>query len=266
MNVGNLQTSTPENLFEIPMGINKSGELGYTVGFRVNGPTPDYGKKGNSTGTLKLTAPYFYSFDRDDTRRDLTCATYQLENKSSYTEAMLGNAPFGIYCGKWDYRKMAGNPTWLEAVLAGDEKAKISSGINVVKMRYAYVLLMYAEVVNELHKTQTAYGTDLDGKNCTLSAYDALLQVHQRAFTDQNAAATKLNQLIADKGFFEAIVQENAWELAGEGVRKFDLIRWNLLSDKIDEFKSTYEAHIGNDDGTGTKWPQKIYFNYKKKQ
>ena len=264
MNVGNLQTSTPENLFEIPMGINKSGELGYTVGFRVNGLTPDYGKKGNSTGTLKLTAPYFYSFDRDDTRRDLTCATYQLENKSSYTEAMLGNAPFGIYCGKWDYRKMAGNPTWLEAVLAGDEKAKICSGINVVKMRYAYVLLMYAEVVNELHKTQTAYGTDLDGKNCTLSAYDALLQVHQRAFTDRNAAATKLNQLIADKGFFEAIVQENAWELAGEGVRKFDLIRWNLLSDKIDEFKSTYEAHIGNDDGTGAKWPQKIYFNYKK--
>ena len=77
---------------------------------------------------------------------------------------MLGNAPFGIYCGKWDYRKMAGNPTWLEAVLAGDEKAKICSGINVVKMRYAYVLLMYAEVVNELHKTKPQNETNLDGK------------------------------------------------------------------------------------------------------
>lgn len=263
MNVGNLQANTPENLFEIPMGVNKSSELGYTVGFRVNGATPDFGKKGNSTGTLKLTAPYFYSFDKDDTRRDLTCATYQLKNGSPYAEEMIGNAPFGIYCGKWDYRKMAGNPAWLDAVLAGDEKAKICSGVNVVKMRYAYVLLLYAEVVSELH-TQTAFGTDLDGNSCLLSAYDALLQVHQRAFADRNAAADKLNQLIADKGFFEAIVQENAWEMAGEGVRKFDLIRWNLLSDKIDEFKSTYESHIGNDDGTGTKWPQKVYFNYKK--
>ena len=34
------------------------------------------------------------------------------------------------------------------------------------------------------------------------------------------------------KDFFDAIVDENAWELAGEGVRKFDLIRWNLLRRK----------------------------------
>ena len=257
MNIGELQTNTPENLFEIPMGINKSGELGYTVGFRVSGPTPDYGKKGNSTGTLKLTAPFFYSFDPQDTRRDLTCANTQLQTKNGYAEELLGNKPFEIYCGKWDYRKMAGNATWL----AADEKAKICSGINVVKMRYPQVLLMYAEVVSDLH-TQNSYGTDLSGKACTISAYDALLQVHQRAFTNQAQAKQQLDQLIADKGFFEAIVQENAWELAGEGVRKFELIRWNLLSKKIDEFKKEYLAKVGTAAEGG--WPEKVYFNYKK--
>ena len=38
----------------------------------------------------------------------------------------------------------------------------------------------------------------------------------------------------------------------------------NKLDIALKELQSTYEAHIGNDDGTGAKWPQKIYFNYKK--
>lgn len=50
------------------MGLNNSSELGYTVGFRVNGAFPggvseehNYGPKGNSSGKLKLTAPYYMS-------------------------------------------------------------------------------------------------------------------------------------------------------------------------------------------------------------
>ncbi len=39
--------------------------------------------------------------------------------------------------------------------------------------------------------------------------------------------------------FFNAIVDERAWEFAGECVRKYDLIRWGLLSKKIDQFKKT---------------------------
>ena len=68
-----------ENIFEIPMGLNQSGELGYTVGFRVNGAFPggvsdehNYGPRGNSSGKLKLTAPYYMSFNANDQRRDQT--------------------------------------------------------------------------------------------------------------------------------------------------------------------------------------------------
>lgn len=59
------------------------------------------------------------------------------------------------------------------------------------------------------------------------------------------------------EGFFEALVQENAWEFAGEGYRKWDLIRWNLLVDRINAFKQTYL----NDLQSG-KYPDKLYFNY----
>lgn len=250
MNISQLDKTYQENLFEIPMGLNKSGELGYTIGYRINGASSLFGPKGNSSGKLKLTAPYYLSFSEGDVRRNLTCAISQLstdKNTKIFKEYMLGNSPFGIYCGKWDYRKMMENSEWYAAVLASDQK--VCSGINVVKMRYAQVLLMYAEVVNEL------YGKDATAQACTLTATDALKKVHDRAFTDATKRDAAWNALM-QKDFFEAIVDENAWELAGEGVRKFDLIRWNLLSKKIDEFKKGYENAVYN----GT-YPQ--YVNYK---
>lgn len=232
------------------MGLNKSGELGYTIGYRINGASSLFGPKGNSSGKLKLTAPYYLSFGEGDIRRDLTCAISQLstdKNTKVFKEYMLGNAPFGLYCGKWDYRKMMENSEWYAAVFTSDQK--VCSGINVVKMRYPQVLLMYAEVVNEL------YGKGATAEGCTLTATAALKEVHDRAFTDATKRDAAWTALMG-KDFFDAIVDENAWELAGEGVRKFDLIRWNLLSEKIDEFKNEYTNAVYN----GT-YPQ--YVNYK---
>lgn len=79
------------------------------------------------------------------------------------------------------------NSEWYAAVLASDQK--VCSGINVVKMRYPQVLLMYAEVVNEL------YGKGATAEGCTLTATAALKEVHDRAFTDatkRDAAWTAL--------------------------------------------------------------------------
>lgn len=251
-----------ENIFEIPMGLNQSGELGYTVGFRVNGGFPggvsdehNYGPRGNSSGKLKLTAPYYMSFDANDQRRDLTCALMQIRVRDGvYRENMLGNAPFAIYCGKWDYRKMKNRTDgWWNAVRASDQK--VNSGINVVKLRYPYVLLMYAEVVNELY----GGNAQASASGCSLTAFQALSKIHTRAFGGNRIAAdAHLTSLISQNGLFSTIVDENAWELAGEGVRKFDLIRWNLLSSKIDEFKNTYRNAIDN-----AEWPERMWHKFK---
>ena len=198
MNICQLDPSH-EAIFEIPMMLNKSSELGYTVGVRVSGASDFFGLKGNSTGKLKVTAPYFWSFDHSgkDLRRDITCATFELNTKNDvFGESLLGNKPFAIYCGKWDYRKMAENQSWLEAVRAGDANAKICSGINVVKMKYSHVLLMYAEVVNENYGSQDAKGVDIDGATCNLSAYDALLSVHRELTMMQTKLRQKLSLII----------------------------------------------------------------------
>ncbi len=238
-----------ENLFEVALGLNKSGEMGYTIGVRVNGVTSRYGKKGNSTGKIKMTAPLFWSYDHKDQRRDVTCAPYTLkETDGVLTEAFDKNSPFGIYCGKWDFRKM--NEEWRKAALASSDK--VCTGINFVTLRYSQVLLMYAEVMNELNGNPDATTGGVNG----LSARDALGMVHERAFADTDKAEAKayVNGIASDHdAFFNAIVDENAWEFAGECVRKYELERWNLLSKKIDQFKADYKAQI-------SEYPAKLYY------
>ncbi len=245
-----LDNSYRENIFEIPMGLGRSGELGYTIGVRISGASSQYGEKGNSSGKMKVPAPYFWSFDKKDLRRDLTCAAYTLkETNGKIVESFDSNKPFEMYVAKWDIRKMS--EKW-RSVAIETGNAKWMSGINVTKMRYSYVLLMYAEAMNEL------YGPDQVG-GCGLSARQALGQVHTRAFSNEDKATAQayIASIPADKeSFFNAIVDENAWELVGEGYRKYDLIRWNLLSSKIDQMKSDYVRQL-------EEYPAKLYFKYK---
>lgn len=259
-----LDQSYRENLFEVPMGLNVSSELGYTVGVRMNGVTSRFGY-GNSSGKMKLTAPFFYSFDKNDTRRDVTCSNIQYKedkdasgNKATVCQ-MLGNTPFGIYVGKWDPR-MEGE-AWLSQNKQVSQKHL--TGINCVKMRYAQVLLMYAEVMNELAGPDGHYTGDAG-----LTAREALGQVHERAFDSQHKAQAQAYTAALPAGkeaFFRAIVDENAWELAGEGVRKFDLIRWNLLTQKTLEMKAQYLADVAaaeaDPDNSG-RYQKTVYFNY----
>ena len=165
---------------------------------------------------------------------------------------MLKNAPFGMYVGKWDPRKMS--QKWLENNKAAT--GKHATGINVVKIRYSQVLLYYAEVMNELAGPDGSYTGDAG-----ITARQALAMVHNRAFNNEHKADAQqyIDNIPANKdALFNAIVDENAWEFAGEGYRKFDLIRWNLLVAKIQESKETYMRQL--QDGT---YQETVYFNYK---
>jgi hypothetical protein len=120
-------------------------------------------------------------------------------------------------------------------------------------MRYADVLLMLAESENELNGP-------------TGAALDALRKVRQRAFPN-SLWGDKVDAYIAsvsgDKvSFLNAIVNERAWELGGEMVRKFDLVRWNLYGKKIAETRNTLNQ-MGQDAvggvGTYSNLPDIIY-------
>ncbi|MCF0243762.1 MAG: RagB/SusD family nutrient uptake outer membrane protein [Bacteroidaceae bacterium] len=249
-----LEVGLPETIFQLPMGLSVSGELGYTVGCRMNGVTTTYGY-GNSAGKMKLSAVHLYSYKEGDVRRDITCAHWEAKQgeasvgSKTFTgaiESMLADAPFGTYVGKWDFRKMS--DAWKTQNL--NASAKMGYGIGPVLMRYANVLLYYAECMNEL------YGPTATAAGMTMTATEALKEVHDRAF----AGGDKTMVYPTDKeGFFKAIVDENAWEFAGEGFRKHDLVRWGILAQKTWEAKKKYIENIQNE-----VFQKTVYYNYKR--
>lgn len=250
INKRTLDTQYRENIFEVPMGLGNSSELGYGIGVRFVDNT-SYALKGNSSSNVQLPSTLFWMYDHSgkDTRRDVTCADFEIQlNNGVTTETMLGNKPFNIYCGKWDVRKF--NSDWSE--IAKVKNAKFGTGINYVKLRYSQVLLWYAEVMNELNGNP-----DATEGGCGMTARQALAKVHSRAFADadKQIATDYINAIPSDKdAFFNAIVDENALEFAGEGVRKYELERWNLLSSKIDQMKADYREQVENE------YPEKLYY------
>ena len=83
---------------------------------------------------------------------------------------------------------------------------------------------MAAEAINEL-----------EGNPANAAQY--LKPILDRALP-ASKVTTYMNQATTDHdAFFNAIVEQRAFEFAGESLRKADLIRWNLLKTKLDEAK-----------------------------
>lgn len=200
-------------LFEVPFAIGE-GDVGWNIGIKVDkgtgiNPHP-YGAGSNY---MNVPPTYYYSFDKKDIRRDVTCGLYFRDKDFKPQVVAVGS----ISQGKWSREYLNPPP--------GPSTDK-GTGINWPMMRYADVLLMFAESENELNNGPT------------VAAKEALARVRQRAF-DEADWAEKVDQYIAaassKQSFFDAIVDERAWEFGGEMIRKYELIRWNLYDTKINE-------------------------------
>jgi len=97
-------------------------------------------------------------------------------------------------------------------------------------MRYADILLMAAEIENEL--------------NGPANAKKYIEEVRARA-CGADAAAAFVAGLGTKDAMRNAIIDERALEFCGEFLRKADLIRWNLLKTKLDAAKADMLALRG---------------------
>jgi hypothetical protein len=161
---------------------------------------------------MAIPPTYYFSFDTLDVRRDVTCAFYKINTSA---QAVFVTNSMNIAQGKWS--------RWFLDKAPGASTAK-GTGINWPMMRYSDVLLMLAEAENELNDP-------------TEIAQNALKRVRQRAFTSANWP-TKVDAYVksvsaSKQSFFNAIVDERAWEFGGEMIRKYELIRWNLYAPKM---------------------------------
>ncbi len=178
-------------------------------------------------------ADYYY----DGTTKK-SISTYS--NKDiSFEKAMADGAqtgyrqPFkdGLYVAKYDLTKYV---PMDKQISEGNY-----SNANWYLLRYADVLLMYAEALNE------ADGAPAD------SAYAAVNAVRRRGFGLPENDASGVADLPAgmtQAQFRQAIRDERAYELCFEGQRKQDLIRWGIYYDSV---MNTYNSLEGWREGFG---------------
>lgn len=202
---------------------NYDSKLGRANGTRI----ADGSRYGPGGGAQNPTPSYFYSFDPVDPRRDVTIANYNIDLNNLKSPARITEMNDGKYRRDW------------RPIIAG---ATQTLGINWVMLRYSDVLLMYAEAVNEINGSPDA------------AAIKAFEDVRKRAFVGN---LSKVGVTPTDKiGFFNALVKERSFELGGEGIRKYDLIRWNSLGAKLQDAKTAMTAIVN----TTTKYARYLYY------
>ena len=200
-----------DSIFEIPFAKKSSGNVGYLhgpSGAAYEGETVAPNIWGASNGGACLSAFYRFFFDEADKRRDYVIGMWD------YTYDGFPNLRNHLTVRNNKWSKFWG-PS-LGAETSGN------TGINYPYMRYADVLLMYAEAANELNNGPTA------------EAIEALRQVRMRAFGD----AAKVDAYLAGvqgskEDFLKAVLDERRLEFAGENMRWRDLVRNNLYSEVL---------------------------------
>jgi hypothetical protein len=196
-----------EIVFEVGAGGSNSNSDSRMANY--NGPRCDPASRvGTGGGGLQVLPNYFYAFDSTDVRRDVSVTLYAIPANNIKTTRRLGELTDG------KFRK-----DWRNPLLPG---TALNVGYNWPLIRFSDVLLMFAEAENELNGPTTA-------------AVSAFEEVRKRSLTNIGTTPT------SKQAFFEAIVKERLLEFGGEGIRKYDLIRWNLLDAKIKETRSVIE-------------------------
>jgi hypothetical protein len=224
-----------ESLWEIPFSEGR-GRVIFDLGVRHD-VVSDYTGQ-NRGGTNGPNPIMYYEYEQEDVRRDVTCVPYKWVANASSPKGVKQD-PVGLgtwYFGKYRYE-------WLNRRVTSTN----DDGLNWMYMRYADILLMAAEAINEL-----------DGP---AAAAPYLKIIRDRAYPNHPQKVTEyMSKVTASKqAFFEAIVHERALEFTGEMLRKADLIRWNLLGSKLAEAKTKLQQ-LENREGKYAQLPSKIYY------
>lgn len=249
--------SGDDPIFEIPFAQTTNSYWGYAQGPTSDINTGDETNYSNSdwgaaNGGVRTTAFYRYSFDPKDLRRDYVCGMWYYSNKGLPTLRF----DYSMHNNKWS--KLWG-PKFGKSTTS-------STGINFAYIRYADVLLMFAEADNEINNGPTA------------EAQEALKTVRRRAFAGADQADkvdTYVESAASKEDFLNLVLDERKWEFAGENMRWKDLVRNNMYAQKVFMTFMTYYSVAENQAGTSSYldmveaydklaysnlWPSSVYW------
>jgi hypothetical protein len=219
-----------------------AGMVGRNNGIRNNNTTDTIGY---SIGAIKRTDVlynlYEYTEQRKDLRRDWNIALYfyrKDENDPDKSNKINATGSFDGYAAKFRREN--------EKLLP---KNSLSTPTNFPLLRYADVLLMYAEAV--FQKTSPSQD-EID------KAYTCINEVRRRAFVaSDDTYDIKSTDYNDTEDLLTFIQEERARELCYETLRKTDLVRWGIFYETM----KYVESQIPGASGTGPDAARIIYGN-----
>ncbi len=216
-------TFADESIYEetFDQGASGNDPRPYSLG-RPSGGGSSNAYPCKSYGQGRINPAFYYGkFDPKDLRRDVCCAVTGSDGKGR--EQLI---PFtmgstvkggGIACNKFDENRQS--TIWV--------KNQRRSGVNAPYMRMSEMYLGLAEAAAALGDDATAKAN--------------LKIIRDRAFGgDGNVDAF----IASEASLLKAVIDERGFEFAGEGDRRFTLIRTGLLPEKIREIKELTKKMI----------------------
>ncbi len=228
------------------MSTNCAGALVNTISYG-DGNT----NNSKTQAMIEIVPTFYYAYDKADKRRDVTILPWTWEYNdgsgtapSGYEAVAFPGVPASekkvyqkqsnisqLYLGKFRVE-------WMIRSYSSNEDC-----IDMPVLRYTDIMLMFAEAAigsREGNKPSELYG---------ISAQAQLDKVRERA----GLPSVPLT--------FEAVVDERAFEFCGENIRKYDLMRWGLLKEKL--VKAQADAYdLQNNEGIYAGRPDSVWFHY----
>lgn len=199
-----------ECIWEIGMYGNQQGteQIAGSVGIDNGILCPD-NEIGYSGGAMRVTKRIYDLYKTGDLRRDWAISPFFYRTTAGVTAAVNYTASqiYDRNIGKWRRQYELLTP-----------KHRTYNSTNFPVIRYSDVLLMKAEAEDFVNGP-------------TATAYEAINQVRRRGYGKPLTTPDPVADVTAglDKGdFLKEVQDERGRELAFEGLRKHDLIRWDL--------------------------------------
>ncbi|UKM64275.1 RagB/SusD family nutrient uptake outer membrane protein [Flavobacteriaceae bacterium GSB9] len=219
---------SPENIFVIPFDDTYTTEWGYmnqfqywTLHFTAN---QTFGMEAGGWNGFCADPAFYRSYDEDDLRRNVWVVgpQYSTTGEVVYCNQELAGKPLSYSI---DLTSLEGSFEDEGARLAkydytGAKNWTVSCDFAVI--RYADILLMKAEALMRKN-----------GGAATAEAVNLVNAVRNRAFADTTGKLYTTSTLT-----LEALLAERGWELAGEGWRRNDQIRFGTFTSGEWTFKS----------------------------
>ncbi len=222
---------------------DSSGRIGKWNGVTAPAEAVRGGRVAANWKVLPTFALDWYSDYPNDKRWAISCADYKYTADDGKTALWTfkennetKNGYFALAAdpnAKADYRKNYNNNMcpgkWDIEKYTSDDNMIVDankSNVNWYILRYADVLLLYAEAVNEWRKGPTA------------EAFAAVNAVRRRGYGLPVNTASNVADLSNNLGYEEfrqAVRKERAHELAFEGHRRLDLVRWGIYYETVRE-------------------------------